>query len=109
MKIIPLGIALLSISAGVFSMRGDQDQIVILAGDLRGYLSPCGCTSPMLGGIRRRATAIRAMTRAGRTIFLENGGMVDGWGPQDQMKADTLAQSLAELSVTAINVGPPDA
>jgi hypothetical protein len=109
MKLIPWASALAALGCGILGLQGDPGQTVILSGDTQGYLSPCGCTSPMMGGIRRRATAIRALAMPGHTTLLENGGMVDAGGRQDAMKAETIVQSLVELGVTAINLGPGDA
>ncbi len=99
----------LTFAGGIASVSSSADQMVILAGDARGYLSPCGCSSPMMGGIRRQASVVRGLSRNGHTTFLVNGGFVEGAGRQDQMKAETLAQSYADLDVAAVNVGPLDA
>lgn len=109
MKLLALAGAATALAAGVVAMQTSDEQVVILSGDTQGYLSPCGCSSPMIGGIRRRAAAIRSLTVAGHTTYLENGGIVESTGRQDLMKAETLVQSIADLGVTAINVGPPDA
>lgn len=109
MKLLALAGAATALAAGVVAMHAGDEQVVILSGDTQGYLSPCGCSSPMIGGIRRRAAAIRSLALAGHTTYLENGGMVESTNRQDLMKAETLAQSLADLGVTAINVGPADA
>lgn len=109
MKLLPLAAAILGLWGGVASLTAGDETRLILTGDTRGYLSPCGCTSPMIGGIRRRASAIRSLTIPGRTVILDNGALVAKSGRQDQMKAETLAQTMADLGVTAINVGPSDA
>lgn len=112
MRPAPLACAVLGVAGGVFSFLAappPNPQILILAGDTQGYLSPCGCSSPMIGGIRRLASAVRALAVPGRTTFLDNGNMVAGVGAQDTLKAETLAQSLAAMNVTAINLGVADA
>jgi predicted CXXCH cytochrome family protein len=101
--------AAVALAGGVLSMHDDPVRVVILSGDTQGYLSPCGCSSPMVGGIRRKATVIRNLSRGHATTLLENGGMVESSGRQDQMKAETIAQSMANLGVSAINVGAADA
>src|SRR4051794_23568395 len=94
-----IGVA--ALAAAAFSpQKADSGIAVILGGDTDGYLSPCGCTSPMTGGIRRRASAIRALSGSQRPIILENGGLINGNGPQDEMKARTLAKALASVGVT---------
>ena len=82
---------------------------VIIVGSTDGYLSPCGCTKPMAGGIRRRITAIRALSLPGETTVLDNGGLVAGNGRQDEMKAETLAEVMRLVKVAAINYGVEEA
>jgi hypothetical protein len=110
MKLWPL--ACLSVAAvGLFWHSGDppDEWTVLIAGDMDGYLSPCGCTKPMTGGIRRLATAVKEMGPAGRTAFLVNGGLVSGQTRQDELKAETLAESLGIMGAAAINLSPSEA
>jgi hypothetical protein len=83
--------------------------VVLVSGDADGYLSPCGCTKPMSGGMRRMATAAKQLRRPGRTVHLENGGLVAGAGRQDEIKAETLAEAFRRMEVAAINLGPAEA
>lgn len=83
--------------------------VLILMGDTDGYLSPCGCTKPMTGGIRRRATAVRSLTAGRSATVLENGGLAHGSGRQDHLKAEALAEALRHMGVTAIHLTPAEA
>lgn len=83
----------------------EEPLVILIGGDADGYLAPCGCTKPMSGGIRRRVAAARAATGPGRTIVLESGGLVAGSDRQDELKAETLAESLHRAGVNAIGVG----
>lgn len=67
---------------------------VVITGNLGGNLSPCGCTKPMSGGIRRRMAAIRS--EGADTITFDAGDWIVGEGRQDVLKAQTMAQLLAE-------------
>lgn len=109
MKLIPSLLAVIGLAGGIASFTANQEQVLILTGDTRGYLAPCGCTEPMIGGLRRRAAAIRSLSEPGRTTILDNGAFVNGIGRQDQIKAETVAQILAQVGVDAINVAPEDA
>ena len=80
---------------------------VLLSGDADGYLSPCGCTSPMQGGVKRRATVLRA--EAGRVVRLDDGGLLGGVDRQSVLKAQTAAQALAESKIDAANLTARDA
>lgn len=105
MKLFLLCGGLATIAFGwVGQKAGGDDVVVIVGGDVHGYLSPCGCTKPMMGGIRRRATAIRNMTSGKRALVLENGGLVGNVARQDEMKAETLAEALRFIQVDAIHL-----
>lgn len=82
---------------------------LVVAGRTLGYLSPCGCTEPMTGGIVRMGSAIDAIRRSGPDLLLYDGGFVSGQGRQDLMKAQTLAQALGEWGVAASNLSVDDA
>lgn len=98
-------------AAGLFFQPPKQDEewTVLVTGDLDGYLSPCGCTKPMSGGIRRMATVVRQLTVPKRTALLVDGGFVIGEGRQDEIKAETLAECFKSMGVAAVNLAPADA
>lgn len=109
MKLIWFGAALFFFG-GLFSRPGrTQETVLLIGGNTDGYLSPCGCTKPMSGGIRRRVAAILALSKGGEAVVLENGGLVSGTGRQDELKAETMAESLKAAGVTAINLSRSEA
>ena len=84
---------------------------VLVGGDTQGYLAPCGCTSPMTGGIRRLATAV-AQYRGVGGLFLENGGLLEETPKQglvglkqSALKARAIADALRAMHVDAVNIG----
>lgn len=110
MRLAALVLGAAAIVAAVLTpQKGDASVAVILGGDTDGYLSPCGCTFPMTGGIKRRASAIRMLSGKKKPIILENGGFVDGNSTQDEMKVRALVKALVSVGVTAINFGPSEA
>lgn len=80
---------------------------LVIGGNTAGYLSPCGCTSPMTGGIRRRAALTRLLAKDG-AVVLETGPLVDGPGRQSELKAETLAESLKAMGVDALALAAAD-
>jgi len=82
---------------------------LVVSGDTGGYLSPCGCTSPMTGGIRRRATAIDQLARTSRVVLLDSGNLTDRLGRQSEMKAETMAQALNAMHAAAVALTAQDA
>lgn len=83
--------------------------VLIFSGDTAGYLSPCGCTYPMSGGIRRQVQAARSLTLKGATTIVDNGGLVVGISRQDELKAEALAEILGKAGWAAIHFGPAEA
>jgi hypothetical protein len=86
-----------------------SDWTVVVTGDTKGYLSPCGCSDPMSGGIRRRATAVANLKTTKNILILDNGGLVAGQSRQDELKVEALAEALKEMRVDAINLGAEEA
>jgi len=69
------------------------------SGEIRGYLEPCGCNRPQLGGLPRRGTALAGAP------FVENGDLVAGPGRLNEIKFETLLVALSDLGCRALNVG----
>lgn len=91
--------------AGLAKPAGQPTETtLVVGGDFLGSLSPCGCTKPMVGGVRRWATAVRTLQRQGDTVVAINGGLVQGTGRQDELKAESLAEMFRELKVPALNL-----
>lgn len=95
--------------ACAFFPASDRGWTVVLGGDTDGLLSPCGCTQPMTGGLRRRAAAIRTLTAGKDSVILENSGLYGGSDRQSELKAQALVETLSALGADAIHVGGRDA
>ncbi|MFZ4507545.1 MAG: multiheme c-type cytochrome [Fimbriimonas sp.] len=110
MRFVSLVVALagLAIGAMPWPQAKASEWVILVGGDTDGYLAPCGCTKPMSGGIRRRASAIESLRLPGRTLVLENGGLVAGEGRQDVMKAETMAQFLQKVGADAVHLTPSE-
>lgn len=63
----------------------------------------------MTGGIRRRATAIHQIGEESHVVLLDTGNFTSTSGRQSEMKAETMAESLAKLNATAIGFTAQDA
>lgn len=86
--------AFLAVAGGVFAPRPAEKWTVVIMGDTKGYLSPCGCTSPMTGGIVRRAQSLSGLNRE-KSLVLDMGRLAGGISRQDQIKAEALAEAMA--------------
>lgn len=80
---------------------------LIIGGSTKGYLSPCGCTEPMSGGIRRRATVVKRMSEPG-DLVVETGPFAGAPGRQMEIKAETLAQALKAMGVDVVALRQED-
>ena len=100
---LPFGLLLLPALA---ARPAEPDWTVVLSGDADGYLAPCGCTSPMQGGMKRRGTALH---EGERLVRLDNGGLAGGLDRQGVLKGETAAQALARADIDAANLNAGDA
>lgn len=109
MKLWLLALALTSLAVGAWPRSEAKEVLLLIGGDSHGYLSPCGCTKPMSGGIRRRAAAVRNLATGKPALVLENGGLVHGLGRQDQLKAETISEALKAMDCDAVNLTSSEA
>ncbi|MCU0724367.1 MAG: hypothetical protein MUE73_01040 [Planctomycetes bacterium] len=72
------------------------------AGDELGYLEPCGCTRPQLGGLERKGTTVAG------GVLLEGGNLIDRPGRLAELKVETFLAALSEIGCRAMNVGERD-
>ena len=102
---------LLGVAAMGFAWQGTppKEWVVLVSGHTAGYLAPCGCSAPMVGGIKRRGSALRQLRLSDRTLSLEAPGMVEGSTRQDSIKAETLAEAFRTMDVDAVGIGATDA
>lgn len=116
--VVMLGAAVVVVSLPVRGRTGSQvakagaqaGLTVVFSGDLNGYLSPCGCTKPMLGGMDRRGALLGRLRKptARALIAVENGDLTPAGGRQDELKAEALADMLGAMRYDAVGVGERD-
>lgn len=104
-----LGSALLLAAAFAAASRQEQEWHLIVGGGIEGYLSPCGCTEPMQGGIRRKVQAYVTLSPKNRTTRVELGPLSAGTARQDEMKIEAAVEALAAGEVTALSASYEDA
>jgi hypothetical protein len=85
------------------------DAVVVITGQTYGYLQPCGCSRPQLGGVERRAQFIAALKAKGWPVagvdlgdILPVAGVV---GEQVLLKYFTSMNALREMGYVAVGVG----
>jgi hypothetical protein len=85
--------------------------LLLLSGDQRGYIEPCGCAGleNQKGGLKRRHTFVEQMRERGWPMALfDLGEQVRRYGIQPEIKFRTAIQSLEKIGYDAIGFGPDD-
>ncbi len=106
-----IGIGVLGIAAAVLAWRGRAPAgpgpgavHLVVSGNTSGFLVPCGCASKQLGGLPRRATALRALPEEGR-LYLDAGGITARASEYDRLKAEFLWEGMKAMGLSAANLG----
>lgn len=97
MKIFGLILGVLALLGASQIQTPVEETIIVIGGDVMGNMAPCGCTKPMSGGIKRRASMIRMLTQGKKHLVLENGGMIADLGRQSELKAEALSEIFGSL------------
>src|ERR1700722_20189036 len=94
MRIWPAACLAVGVCGGISSIRsqGEKIETLVLYGNVQGSLAPCGCTSPMSGGIVRAATVLKELSKSQDAHLLFLGGYVTGRDRQDELKAETMGE-----------------
>jgi hypothetical protein len=85
--------------------------VLVVTGELDGYLEPCGCAGKenQKGGLSRRHNLLRALERAGwPAVAVDIGNQVRRYGRQSEVKFQSVADGLRSMGVVATGFGPLD-
>jgi hypothetical protein len=85
--------------------------VVVVTGELDGYIEPCGCTGKenQKGGLSRRQNFLRAIEAAGWPVMaVDLGGQVRRFGRQTEAKFQSIADGLRAMQYAAVGLGPGD-
>jgi hypothetical protein len=85
--------------------------VVVITGELDGYIEPCGCTGKenQKGGLSRRRNFLRALAAAGWPVLaVDLGGQVRRFGRQSEVKFQSIADGLRTMGYSAVGFGPDD-
>lgn len=78
---------------------------LVVSGDTRGWLMPCGCTSNQSGGLLRRGTYVRQLGQQPPLVLVDVGGAADGTSAYQLEKLKYILQGEVLMGVEAHNVG----
>jgi hypothetical protein len=85
--------------------------LLLITGELDGYIEPCGCTGKenQKGGLSRRQNLLRAVTGAQwPLVAVDLGNQVRRFGRQAEVKFQSVADGLREMGYAAVGFGPGD-
>ncbi|HEY3781588.1 MAG TPA: cytochrome c family protein [Fimbriimonadaceae bacterium] len=88
-----------------------RKDVLVIYGNVAGYLSPCGCTYPMSGGIQRFGSFVRELKGNGHNsiTLVMPGGNVVGTGEQNEFKAECVAETAGAFNAAALGYSLEDA
>ena len=90
----------------VFADWGKPEVALLLSGQLHGYLQPCGCSEPQLGGLARRYSFLQSLKGRGWPIVtVDLGDLGQRSGPQAVLKYTKAMEALHLMGYTAIAAG----
>jgi hypothetical protein len=80
--------------------------LLVLTGNEQGFIRPCGCSKPALGGVHRRATALKKLREKSPALHLVSGGdLVIAGDRQQRLKFESFLMSMALMEYEAFSPG----
>jgi Cytochrome c554 and c-prime len=78
---------------------------IYVAGDTKGWITPCGCAANQSGGLARRAVLLEQSKRVSEVLLLDVGGSAIGVSPYQQTRLTFLLKGLKQMNLSAHNIG----
>lgn len=80
--------------------------VLLLTGQQHGYLQPCGCSRPQLGGLERRYNFLQTLKeRNWPVVAADLGDLAQHSGPQALLKYKYSMEALKLLKYTGVGLG----
>ncbi len=81
--------------------------VLVLSGEMYGYLQPCGCVRPQIGGLERRYELLNLLRGRGWKVSAADLGDLapKQHNAQAEIRYDTALQTLQKLDYAAIGLG----
>ena len=102
--------------AGSLEAWGKPDLTLVLTGEQHGYILPCGCSKPQVGGLERRQNFLRALKSRGWPVAAfdlgdipQKGGPVNLGNEQGLIKYRYSMMALKEMGFHAVGFGTYEA
>jgi hypothetical protein len=82
---------------------------IVLSGEQRGYIEPCGCSETQSGGLARRHDLFKQLAERGWPVTaFDLGGDVGRNREQSKYKFETILDALREMKYEALALGPEE-
>jgi len=79
---------------------------IVLTGQMHGYLQPCGCSEPQLGGMARRYNFLQSLKEKGwPLVAVDLGDLAAASGPQTLFKFETSVRALDMMNYIGVGLG----
>jgi hypothetical protein len=91
----------------LFEGQPTPDLFLVLSGQMFGYLQPCGCSRPQLGGLERRFELMARLLVKGAPVSAADLGdfAPQQRGPQAKLKYEIGLRMLTTMSYSAVGLG----
>lgn len=92
--------------ANLFQGWKKPDLALVLSGQMKGYLQPCGCSHPQYGGLARRYSFVKTLRDHGWPVLaVDLGEIAQETGPQAKLKYEYSMKALNLIGYKAIGLG----
>jgi hypothetical protein len=82
---------------------------LLVSGDTRGWIVPCGCTANQSGGMPRRGSHVRWLRERGEVLVVDVGGAVGGTSAYQRTKFEAILKGELAMGLAAHNIGESEA
>ena len=88
----------------LFSNWPKPDVALMISGQMIGYLQPCGCSEPQLGGLARRYNFMQRLRENGwNVVSADVGDIPQASGPEAQLKYKYAMMALKKMDYRRLN------
>jgi hypothetical protein len=105
-----------SVRPGMFRKWPKPDVALVLSGSVHGYLLPCGCSHPQVGGMERRYNFLQILKQKGwPVVAVDVGDVPQSEGPvklpnlQGLIKYRYAMQAMQTMGYSAVGIGEYEA
>ena len=90
----------------LFREWGKPDLVLVLSAQQHGYLLPCGCSRPQIGGLERRYNFLQTLKARGWPVVpVDVGDVAQRSGPQALLQYKTAMEARQQLGYLAVGLG----